>query len=170
MKTELLILRHGKSDWSVATDDFHRPLKQRGVKGARKIGAWIRTHDLQPGLVLSSPAERAIATARECCHNMGVTVSAIVEDERIYEADPTELLRVLRECPADARRVMLVGHNPGLEDLLLQLAAERVEIPADGKLLPTATLAHLQIDTAWSHLGPASAQLLKLVCARGLPD
>ena len=121
MSRELLLLRHGKSDWSVDVDDFHRPLKDRGKRGAQQIGTWLAKNDLQPDRVISSPAERAINTAEKAIKAMGASARDIVRDQRIYEAGVGALLRVLAEVPAEHRRVMLVGHNPGFENLLIHL-------------------------------------------------
>ena len=68
MTRELLILRHGKSDWEAGTDDFHRPLKDRGKRGAQRVGVWLLQQGLLPDHVVSSPAERAIVTAEKACN------------------------------------------------------------------------------------------------------
>ena len=144
MSNELLILRHGKSDWDTPHSDFDRPLKDRGKRDAQRIGVWLAQHNLQPDIIVSSPAERAIVTAQKCCKAMGMSVQIIHADQRIYEADTGTLLKVLADCPKKAKRIMLVGHNPGLEVLLLWLSRENLAIPVDGKLLPTAALARLK--------------------------
>ena len=86
----------------------------------------------------------------------------IETDERIYEASAGELLKVLADCPREASRVAIVGHNPGLEDLLLHLVPTPPMIPEDGKLLPTAALACLTMPDDWSSLEEGSARLLHL--------
>ncbi len=88
MGRELLLLRHGKSDWSVSTDDFHRPLMLHGKRSAERMGSWLMQQDLAPDHVVSSPAERAIATAAKACKAMAIGTRAIHLDERIYEAEP----------------------------------------------------------------------------------
>ncbi len=163
MPRELLLLRHGKSDWKVDVDDYHRPLKNRGKRGAQRIGVWLSQHGLIPDLILSSPAERALTTAQKCCKVMGIGSDKIQQDERIYQAGNNTLLKLLAECPPEAQRVLLVGHNPGLERLLNDLADEPPQIPADGKLMPTAALAHLTIPGDWSTLSSGQAKLLKVI-------
>lgn len=170
MNRELLLLRHGKSDWSIDTDDFHRPLKDRGKRGAQRIGVWLAQQQLIPDLVFSSPAERALVTAQKCCKAMGIYAKHIQRDERIYMASADELLQVIAHCPEKARRVMLVGHNPGLEQLLDKLVDTPIETPEDGKLMPTATLARLAIPGDWIDLKHGQAKLLQLVRASRLPD
>ena len=126
MTYELLILRHGKSDWDVGSDDFHRPLKDRGKRAAQRMGVWLQQHELQPDLVVSSPAERAIVTAEKCCKAMAMGTDVIRKERQVYAASLNNLLQVLRDCPQQSRRIMLVGHNPGLEELLVFLVAEQI--------------------------------------------
>lgn len=170
MTRELLLLRHGKSDWDTGTDDFHRPLKNRGKRGAQRMGIWLAQENLIPDRVISSTAERAMATAQKCCKAMGVYAKQIQKDKRIYLASPDELLKVLADCPSDSQRVMLVGHNPGLEELLHYLAEESIEVPEDGKLMPTATLARLEMPDDWQDLKQGQAKLLQLIRAASLPE
>ena len=169
MTHELLILRHGKSDWDAGTDDFHRPLKDRGKRGAQRIGVWLAQHQLLPDLVISSPAERALTTAQKLCKAMGVGDQDIQRDEHIYGATAEDLLEVIAGCPEHVQRLMLVGHNPGLEDLLILLTGAAVVIPDDGKLLPTATLARLTLTGAWKEVAPDSALLESITRPANLP-
>ncbi|MCP4125713.1 MAG: histidine phosphatase family protein [Gammaproteobacteria bacterium] len=159
MTWELMLLRHGKSDWSTMAGDFERPLTRRGKRGAKGAGEWLSRIKSIPDHIVSSPARRAWGTARRAAAKMDLGREIIVRDERIYAADVSDLLLVLRGCPDQARRVMLVGHNPGLEDLVEYLADEMVEIPVDGKLMPTATIAWLIIPGGWSRLDAGCAQL-----------
>lgn len=169
MPNELLILRHGKSDWESELNDFHRPLKDRGKRGAQRMGVWLAQHDLQPDYVVSSPAERAIVTAEKCCKAMGLGVDHIHADMRVYGAGTEMLVATLADCPDNAKRVLLVGHNPGLEDLLCWLSAENITLPDDGKLLPTATLARLKLDKNWNDLTRDCASLISITRPRELP-
>ena len=169
MTRELLILRHGKSDWCVDVEDFQRPLKDRGKRDARRMGAWLLQQDLVPDHIISSPAERALVTARKLCKAMGMQPGAIHRDRRVYAAGVDELLEVLGDCPEAAHRVMLVGHNPGLEELLGYLAGGGVPEPDDGKLLPTATLARLTTSAGWRDLGAGCARLEAIIRPRALP-
>lgn len=168
MPRQLLILRHGKSDWGVDVDDFDRPLRKRGRRGAKVIGKWLLENDLVPDRVCSSPAVRAIDTAVRTCKSAGFDINTIVRVEPIYEAHLDDLLRVLSGCGDQTRRVMIVGHNPGLEDLLLYLTGGHIPIPEDGKYLPTAALAVLDMPDAWQDLEAGSAQLHQLLRAKDL--
>jgi phosphohistidine phosphatase len=169
MGRELLILRHGKSDWSQDLDDFQRPLKDRGKRGAQRIGVWLLQQDLLPDYIISSPAVRALETARKISKAMGLDSRQIKQEPTIYEASLAELLQVLGQCPKKARRVMIVGHNPGLENLLVHLAKDKTPLPQDGNLLPTATLARLRISVDWRHLKAGSGELLSITRPKQLP-
>lgn len=162
MNQELLLLRHGKSDWSIDTDDFHRPLKKRGINGARQGGEWLRKQQLLPDIIISSPAERAIDTAKKTCEMMGLKEQCIQQEQRVYDADLNALKQVLSELSNDVNRVLLVGHNPGLEELLLYLVAGKIRMPKDYKLLPTATLARLTITVPWDKAGENCAELQEI--------
>ena len=151
MNKELLLLRHGKSDWTTDTTDFDRPLNKRGKRNARQIGEWLDEQKLAPDLIISSPANRALTTAEIVCDAMGLSAHSIQTDKRIYEASLSDLRQVLSNIPDSIQRLLLVGHNPGFESLLSYLAPD-IPISDDGKLMPTATLAYLQLDPQWSFL------------------
>ncbi len=162
MTRELLLLRHGKSDWKADTDDFLRPLKKRGIRGARKQGEWMKSHSLVPDFILSSPASRAASTANECRQAMGLDSDKIEFDERIYLASIGSLLALLGEIDTKFRRVLLIGHNPGFEQLVEYLSSAVIEV-TDGKIMPTATLAHLTMPDDWWQLASHSAVLNTLL-------
>ena len=156
---ELLVLRHAKSDRPPGTRDFDRPLAKRGRRDAPRVGEWLREEGLVPDLVLSSPAARARETVERILPALRIGTGAIEWDGRVYEGRLDGLLAVLADVPATARRVLLVGHNPGLEDLVLHLGGD-VPIPDDGKLLPTAAIARLRMPADWSRLHPRAGELV----------
>lgn len=159
MTRELMLLRHGKSDWSVFAGDYDRPLTKRGKRGAKLVGRWLRESDAVPDYIVTSPAERARTTARRVAKHMGFNADSIVKDQRIYGAGVSDLLAVLSDCPDAANRVMLVGHNPGLADMVQYLSCEEVLMPVDGKLIPTATLAWFVLTCSWGELKDRCAAL-----------
>lgn len=167
---QLLLLRHGKSDWSLGVDDFHRPLTNRGKRSAERIGQWLLRQDLQPDLIISSPAMRAIVTARMACMATGLDARKINEDRHIYAAGLNELLKVVRTAPEWTRRLMLVGHNPGMEILLSWLAQDEIPLPEDSKLIPTATLARLSFNCHWSEIETGCARLESITRSSDLPE
>ncbi|WP_043757409.1 SixA phosphatase family protein [Imhoffiella purpurea] len=169
MPRELLLLRHAKSDWdSDVSADFDRPLAKRGKSDAPKVGAWLYREGLVPDHVVSSPAERARQTATKVCKRLDFKKKRIVWDEAIYEGGLTDLLEVLSRVPSGAATVLLIGHNPGLEELLKHLAGGDYDTPEDGKLLPTAAVARLEMPSDWSRLDSGSGNLLSLTRPRAL--
>lgn len=169
MSRELLVFRHGKSDWSTdAASDFERPLAERGRKAAKRMGRWLREQQLLPDHIVSSPAKRAKQTIVRACKFAGIPKDLVIWDQDIYEADIPDLLRVLAQCPQDKKRVMIVGHNPGFADLVSYLAGNHVDIPPDGKLMPTAALARLELPDLWNALEQDCALALSITRARDL--
>jgi len=168
MSRELWLLRHAKADRNLALDDFDRPLKKRGKHAAEHLGSWLRQQGLMSDWMISSPAKRALDTAKIVHKTMAVE-GVVRQDKRLYQEGFESLKAVLAECPADKKRVLLVGHNPELEDLLINLVGAG-HLPATDKLLPTATLARLKMPDDWGHLEASSALLLSITSAKSLPD
>lgn len=137
MKT-LLVLRHAKSSWADASlADHDRPLKKRGRRDAPRMGELIRDEGLTPDLIVSSTAKRARQTAAPVAEACGYE-GEVQFTRDLYHADPEEIVQVLRPLPDEAERVLIVGHNPGLEDL--------VEALTDGyERMPTAALAQIEL-------------------------
>jgi phosphohistidine phosphatase len=168
MNRELWLLRHAKSDWRLNNDDFERPLNKRGKRAARQMGAWMRQHQLVPDFVVSSPASRACETAEMICAALGLATQAIHRDKRLYEQGLAGLKAALAGCPVQAERILLIGHNPALEALLIDLAGNAA-MPDTDKLLPTAALARLIIFCEWHRLKAGCGELLSITHARNLP-
>lgn len=169
MNRQLLLLRHAKSDWNVDVSDFERPLKRRGKRAAQRLGAWLRSQNLVPDLILSSPAERARNTAEKLTKAMGLTVQQIQFDTQLYDAELKDLKQVLARCPSSANRVLLVAHNPGLEELLMFLNKDKLTKSEDNKVLPTATLAILEMPDNWQVLSKRCAKLQTITRPDSLP-
>lgn len=168
---ELMLLRHAKSDWgSDASTDFARPLAKRGRADAPRVGSWLYREGLVPDYILSSPAERARQTTVKVCKALEANTRDVCWDEAIYEAGVAQLLEVLARCPARARLVLLVGHNPGLEELVRYLAGDDLEEPANGKVLPTAAVARIEMPENWSQLERGCGQLIGITRPKALPD
>lgn len=168
MSRELLLLRHAKSAWGTdAPTDFERPLAGRGQRDAPRMGVWIRESELLPDHVVSSPAKRAVQTVQLALAEMGLDDEAVVFADDIYDAALSDLLDVLADCPAESRRVLFVGHNPALEDLVEHLAGP-VTAPPGGKLFPTAALAHLAMPDDWTRLPRGCAELRSFIRPRTL--
>jgi phosphohistidine phosphatase len=146
MKT-LLILRHAKSSWKrTERPDFDRPLNKRGKRDAPLMGELLRQADLVPDLILSSSAQRARQTTQAVVDSSGFE-GEVRWMESLYAAPPESYLEALRGVDDGLERVMVVGHNPGLEELLEELTGQ-------AETLPTAGLAQVALPIqSWSQLG-----------------
>ena len=161
---QLMILRHAKSDWqSDANSDFDRPLAKRGKKDAPRVGSYLAKHNLTPDYVIASPAKRTKQTAKLVCEAMKIPSTQCHFDEAIYLASLDTLLSVLAIIPESANRVMLIGHNPGMDELLLYLAKQKPPRTDSGKLMTTAACALLDIPGEWKALVPHCAELKQLI-------
>ena len=152
MKT-LYLLRHAKSSWDdPSLKDFDRPLNQRGQKTAPKMGAFMRKQKVKPDIVISSPAVRASQTT-ELVSEAGALKTTLRFEPEIYEATPQRLLKLIQGIDDQMNSAMLVGHNPGFEELLAALTGE-------SKRMPTAALACIQLDVKrWSEVASGSGKL-----------
>ena len=148
---ELILVRHAKSRWKDATlDDRERPLNKRGEGDAPEMGARLARRKDRPDLIVSSPAVRALQTARIIAKKLGYPRKDIAVEERLYGAGIVELLDVIRNADESAATLMLFGHNPGLTELANHLGPR--EIPN----LPTCGVLHLRFETdTWSVVGYA---------------
>ncbi len=171
MKT-LTLLRHAKSSWDDAVArDFDRPLNARGQRAAATVGRHMRGEGLQFDHVVASPAVRIVETIEHLETGYGSEL-APAWDRRIYLASASSLLDVVHGLPAGAETALLIGHSPGLEDLILTLVPDRAgDAMRDAveEKLPTAALAQMQFDTDdWSMIRANSGTLLRFVRPRDL--
>ncbi|MBF0186493.1 MAG: histidine phosphatase family protein [Magnetococcales bacterium] len=171
MSRQLLILRHAKSAWNTgAPTDFDRPLAPRGQKAAPKMGSWLKKQGIVPDHVVSSPARRAKQTVKLACKKLGYPKKSIQWEERIYGAGVEDFLSVLAETPSTAERVMIVGHNPGLEFLFAHLVGtETFEDHYDAFIIKTATSVLLQMPDDWTNLSRGCAKFVFRQHPRELP-
>ena len=145
---ELLMMRHGESGWQRGEADFSRTLTEWGQRDVRRMGEWLLSAGLLPDRIVSSPAERALLTSAGVCAGLGQPGRRVEQDERIYEAGVKQLLAVLADCPPDCGRLLLVGHNPGLEHLLVHLAGADA-VQAQGGGLSPGSLVRLEMPGDW---------------------
>ena len=170
MATELLILRHAKSSWeSDASTDFERPLSPRGIKTAPRVGRWMAERELVPDFVFASPAVRTQETLALLLDAIG-SEPPIQWEELIYGASTGQLIDLLGERPGDAGRVLLLGHNPGLEMLTSHLIGGGIPTPVGAKAFPTAALAHFRMPDDWQDLQYGSGELVELLRPRELTE
>jgi len=147
MKT-LFLVRHAKSSHDDPTlPDQDRPLDDRGRRDAPTIGKRLAKRDVKPDLLLSSPALRALTTARLIAEEIDFKRKDIVVDDRLYASSPDDLLSVIRALDNRLDRVMLFGHNPEFSDLAHRLSSEIVD-------MPTSAVAEYTFDVkSWSGVG-----------------
>lgn len=161
MKT-LLLLRHAKSSWKdEALPDHDRPLNKRGKRDAPRMGRLIKEEGLVPDLILTSSAKRALSTV-----NLLVETSTFDGEIRVsrdlYAAGPEAFFEALEALTDDYNTVLVVGHNPGMEELLEELTDE-------AQSMPTAALAHVELDIdQWVDLEESSSRLVNLWLPRNL--
>lgn len=169
---ELYLLRHAKSSWDdPALADHDRPLSRRGERAAPLMGRFMAEHGLFPDHVLVSPSQRTRQSWRYAATELGQGYSEAEFDDAIYNASADRLLSLLRLVPEDASRVLLIGHNPGMEDLASSLADENSDHDAITRMrekFPTAALACFTVTAPWNALDHATACLTRFVTPRQL--
>ena len=161
MKT-LLLLRHAKSSWEdTGLRDFDRPLNERGLKAAPLIGREMKRRKLQPELIVSSTAQRARQTIELVTKAAGLTAK-VRFDERIYDASARRLFEIVAEFEQELDGVLMVGHNPGFEQLASLLTGENQQ-------LKTASLACIELGLEkWQAVAPGIGKLKWIVDPKSL--
>jgi phosphohistidine phosphatase len=169
----LYLLRHAKSSWDdPSLPDHDRPLAQRGRKAAPRMAVWLRTQTKRPELVVCSSAARARETWQLVAHELNPVPETEIRRD-LYDAGPAELIEIARAAPARVQRLMLVGHNPAMEEAAAMLAGD-----GDAKALatmhakyPTAAVAELTFDTdRWTDLARGTGRLARFVRPKDLSD
>jgi phosphohistidine phosphatase len=159
----LYLLRHAKSSWKDASlSDFERPLKRRGREAAELVGERLAQEKLKNPVLICSPAVRTRETAELVLKSSKLRVEERW-DERIYEASLRDLLQVMSEIPDDKKVVILIGHNPGFEELLAFLTGESLR-------MPTAALAKIKLEVSWKDVEAKSGKLDWFVTPKALSE
>ncbi len=155
MKT-LYLVRHAKSDWSSpGLKDFDRPLNKRGKKNAPLMGKMLRRKAILPDVLISSPALRALTTAKLIAREIGCKPEDILLEKSIYEASPSTLITLISQQPDTYGSLMLFGHNPGLTELASQLS------DFDEDNIPTGGIVGIQWEIdSWSAIRTRKGKLL----------
>ncbi len=153
---ELLILRHAKSSWKDAgSSDHDRTLNKRGKEAAPRMGTLLADEDLVPDLIVSSTAKRARSTAKRVAEAAGFE-GEITQERALYLASTTGILDVIASVPDTVQRLLVVGHNPGFEELVLQLTGSY-------ERFPTGALAHVELGIeSWREAPTARGRLVGL--------
>lgn len=171
MKT-LTLLRHAKSSWEdPVARDFDRPLNAKGQRAAVTVGRHMRSEAMRFDHVVASPAVRIVETVEQLEQGYGSEL-APAWDRRIYLASASSLLDVIHELPAGAESALLIGHNPGLEDLILTLIPDRAGNALRDSVeekFPTAALAVMTFDVGdWHAIRADGGTLVRFTRPRDL--
>lgn len=167
MKT-LVLVRHAKSSWQDLTlADFDRPLNERGKRDAPRMAKHLKSSGLVPQCILSSPATRAVKTARIFARHLLADASSVKLENKIYEASADQLLNIAQEMDDAVDTCMLVGHNPGLTDFANRLMNTRQLI----ENVPTTGVVLLGFDIqSWKALAEKSGSLIDFITPAGLQE
>ena len=156
----LWVVRHAAAEHSSGVPDFDRSLRPKGHREAKRMQRWLAAQPEPASLVVSSAARRAVETARYVARGFGLSDDALATDHELYGASAGTLLQALRQLSPSADNVALVGHNPGVSDLV------GVLIGSWSMDLPTCGIVALTCPVPWSSLLPGAAELALL----GSPD
>ncbi len=151
----LFLVRHAKSSWNIpGLRDFDRPLNDRGHHDAPRMGKLLQGLGLQPDLMVSSPAKRAITTAQYFAEAMGIQADAIVQKPEIYEAFATDILEIMRALPDSAHTVFIFGHNPTFTDVSNRFTDKYIDnVPTCGVIQMESTAAN------WAEVTPDNTRV-----------
>jgi len=165
----LWLLRHAKSSWDdPEMEDVDRPLAARGARAADRMRDYLDAEAIRPELVLCSSALRTRETLGRILPGLGPELTVRIEPS-VYTFDADHLLELLRELPADVGSVMLIGHNPAMQELASDLASDGERLDELRAGFPTAALAELDVRVgSWDKLMPGSARLERFVVPREL--
>jgi phosphohistidine phosphatase len=164
----LIVLRHAKSAWPEDVADHDRPLAPRGRRDAPAAGRWLRDAGCAPDLAVCSTARRTRETWDLVAGRLDASPQ-VVHDPRLYGADVPVLLDVVRETPAHIGTLLLIGHNPGFQELTLRLAGEAAGTALERARtkFPTSAIAVLTWQGSWSELAPGTTRLTEFAVPRG---
>jgi len=156
MQRELTLVRHAKSSWNDSgQSDFDRPLNNRGLKNAPEMGKRLSDNAYRVVNIISSPANRAISTAKIIAEEINFDIQNIVLNEHIYEASLGTLFKLIEQLDDQVNSVMLVGHNPGFTALCNYLSNARIDN------MPTCSIAQIKFELdSWKLVSEHSGELI----------
>jgi phosphohistidine phosphatase len=167
---ELMLMRHAKSDWFSHTTDMGRPLNDRGVRDAIRMGRYLKQENLVPDRVVVSAAQRTQETAELLLNNLSVAEKDIIVDKELYLANRETLCEIIELYAADNQRLLILAHNPGMDDLVSYLANRPVPPSVSGKLMTTCAVARFRIEALNVLKKPGLGQLQKLIRPKEIAD
>ena len=165
----LVLLRHAKSDYPLGVSDHDRPLAARGNREAPAAGAWLREHDVVPDYIVLSDAQRTRATCAWVISELGEKAPTPYMDSRIYGASSTRLCSIINETPETVTTLMVIGHQPVLQELAMRLASADSEEEVVYELAmnyPTLGLTVLQTEKPWAEIDGRDMRVTDFVVPR----
>ncbi len=171
---ELMLMRHAKSDWSSYTADIDRPLSKRGRQDAVRMGVYLNQQKLVPDRMVVSAAQRTRETAGLLLNNLPVAEKNVIIDRELYLADMETLCELIKLYaggdPRSWQRLLILAHNPGMDNMVNYLASTRPSLSASGKLMTTCAVACFHIDSTETLNKPGLAELTKLIRPKEITD
>jgi len=145
---ELMLMRHAKSDWSSHTADIDRPLNARGRKDAGRMGSYLNERAIVPDRMVISPAQRTQETAELLLSDLPVPEENIIVDKELYLADRDTLREMIELYAIKNQRLLILAHNPGMDELVSYLASSPPPLSGSGKLMTTSAVACFRVQSA----------------------
>ena len=160
---EILLMRHAKSDWHSHTADIDRPLNNRGSRDAERMGQYLKQSNISPDRAVTSVARRAQDTANLVLGDLLTVRDEMMIDKELYLADLHTLLEAIQLYAIEGECLMLVAHNPGMDEIVHYLSDTDPVYTDNGKLMTTCAVAHFQLDSLDELKRPGKAKLLRII-------
>ena len=160
---EILLMRHAKSDWHSHTADIDRPLNRRGSTDAARMGNYLMQQHITPDRAVTSVARRAQDTAELVLESFPAASDAMTVDRDLYLAGVRTLIEAIQLYAVEDGRLLLVAHNPGMDEIVHYLADSYPPYTDNGKLMTTAAIAHFQLDSLDDLKSPGKANLITIM-------
>jgi len=163
MDRELLILRHGHAAYDGgAENDFDRPIDKRGILACHVVATQLTKGKMLPERIISSSAVRATQTVLRVAKQAGIPMGHITWNPNLYSSSVEAWMHSIHEVSSDVSRLLICGHNPELEKLIEYLCVRPVELPEDGKMLTSGSLARLRVLVPWGEADENCATLTSI--------
>ena len=160
---EILLMRHAKSDWHSHTADIERPLNKRGSRDAERMGRYLKQLNISPDRAVTSVARRAQDTANLVLESFLMVRDEMTVDKELYLAGLHTLLEAIQLYAIEGKTLLLVAHNPGMDDIVHHLTDTDPVYTDNGKLMTTCAVAHFQLDSVDDLDRPGKARLLSII-------
>lgn len=159
---KLIVMRHAKSDWNNNLSDHQRPLNQRGERDALSMGKHLVSQEIRPDCMVVSSAERTQQTARLMLYSFSIDNTQLVSEDELYLANHVTMLSVIKHYAQDNQTLLLLAHNPGIEELVIYLAGQIPPLTENHKLMVTGSAAVFEFSSLEKLNLSGGAKLLAL--------